>query len=1533
MGWQDDAIVEPAAAPAAKQPWENDAIVAPAAGPRVASGIGEAWQAGYQGSIPGLVDRGKLPDIVLDPHHSTWYEKLTASASHMVNELPEMMAGAAAGAPAGAAVGGAGGALFAGVGALPGAAVGGIVGGGAGAFAIPTAIRESLVQYYEQRDGVSSADFLTRAGIVIKATGKDALIGAATAGAGAGVGKLVAPVLGGAVMAGKIGARTARVGTDVATVGAEVGTLTVAPAALEGRLPEPEDFMNAAILVGGLKGAHATASRLRQVYAETGKRPEQVLADAQKDPTIAAELSAPPAVEPQIFAVLGTPGEVGAQRVMPDGTKQRLLRKEDGTMFWGEHREVIDYTGAKSVEGADALAEPAVFKTAKEAREAGAAVEGGAEAKTPTARDAKAELAAATTALPEGLALKETPSGFEVTNAEGQRVGYLNDNLKRGQAAMIDESANVDMVLVNEDARGQGVGRALYAAFYEKHDGRILPSGKTEQAAWDTWKRNYPEKVDVFVESEAARIRDGASSELVLGNIKDPEIRTRVAEAAQGPAPEEAAKPTGELSLAPMEAAHSPWFAGSKVVTPEGQPQVVFHGTTADIKTFSSEHLGATTAADSAKGGFFFTDHPGVASTYATDFMGRSTHEAKRALDAAKAAGDEVKTAEAQAALDAALASEKKTRVAEGANVVPVYLSLKNPLEIDFAGKPYAEGAITDAIAKAKAEGRDGVIFRSINDDPNERRPSTVYVAFDAKQIKSAIAERSAVSEVPRAYQAEALQNRANDIVPGVKTEEVRTEPFGPVTQVAGEPAKPTEINYNFMHTTEDAKAALARLSKVYEAEIQTQRRGTVTWEQTQVEAGQHIADLLGSTTPFEPRAPGQAAGAAELLARKQMLQGAAEDMAVKARKFLETPEELRTALQTAEYLASIERAAMIQAEFLGARAETGRALNILKETKLTAERAEHIQELISRYGKDPAQLAEMMAALDNPAAALKFAKEAQKSTTWEKLIEAWKAGLVSGPITQVANVAGNTTFMAVRPVVDTVAASIGLVTRAPDRVRMVEPLARVVGNLQGVSDGLRMARVAFMEDAPAGKADQFKQAIPGTAGYVIRTPFRALSAMDAIFRSMAERGEANAIGAREAAREGYNPATREFRERMAEIAQNLTPEQTKLVEDFATRATFQAKPGAKAMWWFKALNETPGSELIVPFKTTPLNVFKEAARISPLAPLVGEWRAALAKGGPEAQRAWAELAVGTGIAALTTAWAVSGNISGNGDPDPNKRRAMMASGWQPYSIKVGDTWYSYQRMAPLGLVIGAAADAADIYQHATPEENGKIAKMVAAMFANAVTNATFLQGVTQLNNVINDPQRYGPAWVRSLAASPIPAVVSQTAQLMDPYQREIGSVTEAIKGRIPGLREGLTPTRDIFGEPVPNPNTIAAVKVSTESDDPVRKEAARLGVGSPEAPKTIELPSGGTKLGKVQLTQEQRDVFGSEAGHMAHDIMTPMVNSPGWQYMPDFAKQKAFKMVFEKANEFGKYKALSSEQRQTEIQRITTDISKKLTQ
>ena len=257
MGWEDDPIIK--AANQGTAPWETDPIVKPAA--RIAESPWEDVLAGTQASSGGLLYRGRLPDIVLDPHHAQWYDKALAGVGSIAGDVPAMAVGGAAGSVAGP------------------------IGTGAGMMAVPTAIRESLIKGYNSGEISSSADFLTRSRImikgladadVLKATAKAAIVGGATMGIGGLAARAVAPAF-----------------STAARLGGEYGTLSVLPAALDGRLPEREDFANAAITIGGMKAAGLVLKGLTRIYERTGIPPEQVAADAQADPKLKEELKEP----------------------------------------------------------------------------------------------------------------------------------------------------------------------------------------------------------------------------------------------------------------------------------------------------------------------------------------------------------------------------------------------------------------------------------------------------------------------------------------------------------------------------------------------------------------------------------------------------------------------------------------------------------------------------------------------------------------------------------------------------------------------------------------------------------------------------------------------------------------------------------------------------------------------------------------------------------------------------------------------------------------------------------------------------------------------------------------------------------------------------------------------------------------------------------------------------------------------------------------------------------------------------------------
>lgn len=1257
------------AIPGGQPTWLAAKLLSSDASPtRQGHGVVDAWRAGWQGSSTALILNERLPDIELDPQHAKWYEKLTSGAGQMAGDLPAMVAGGALAGLAGIETG-------------PGA----VVAAGAGAFAVPTAIRTSLIQAYSKGQVRNASDFLTRASIVVKETAKDAALGGLTSGTGLAAGKFAAPL--------------GRTASRIIAGGSEVTVLTVAPAALEGRLPEPEDFSNAALLMAGMHGAHYVAGKLGTIYAKTGIPPLRVAADAKSNPTILADLTerATLGTEASHKSVQGNPPDTGTAEGVR-GTAE-------------EHPGTPARTG---IPGSDPSLQ-AILRGLSRSEEAG---------------------------LP---------------HVEGAVLGTIE-----GETPSQKHSAGTGAIS----------GQNLTV--------RTFDSG-----------------------------RDGAPHILVTTDT-------------------------------PGESGRPAYVVGS------------IHGNT---------------------------------------FLTGALH-----VEGLKGVGYDL------------------------------FQTLGEYLQENHSEVKQVVG-----LAGGTKENPEGI--------------ARVRNSFDGTQWEGKWAGTPVVSlaagpaprvapEIPRAYQRLATQQAAMDAVPGL-SQEVAKEFFGPAVRVSGEP-EPTQVNYRYINTPDEVNGALKRMSDLNEAAIQKQRRGTVSWDQTQAEAGKLLSEMLGSPEDlFKSREAGTPAGAAEILARKQLVEGAANDMKAKAAALsalgADAPIEARR-MAEAEFLASIERSNLITAEFLGARAEAGRALNILKETKVSADRADQVQKLLTQMGKTPAELAEMMAALEDPAAAMRLARGIEKATTWDMIIEAWKAGLVSGPVTQVANVMGNTSFMAMRPAVDAVAAGFSLFSNAPDRVRSVEPLARVYGDIHGTIDGLKLAKVAFFEDAPGGKAEH-KQAIPGKLGYAIRTPFRALSAMDVMARTMTERGEAYALASRQAVQEGHNPATAEFRTRVAELVNNPDAATQKKITEAGARFTFNSPLGEKGraiQQFIKAWH----LQWAIPFISTPGNIFKEMARLTPAAPIVGEWREAVAKGGPEAAKAWAEVTLGTGLSAVAMSLAVAGHLSGSGDPDPNKRRIQMAAGWQPYSVKINGTWHSYQRFQPVGTLIGLAADMAEVWEHLTPDESDKVPKILATAFANSVTNQTFLQGMATLVDGISQPDQKGPRLVQNLAGSLVPAAISQTAQMMDPYQREISSIREAVQNRIPGARENLAPSRDPFGEPIASPDRmgwISPVTTKDQSTDKVRTEAARLGIGEGKAPKSISLPSGGTGLGTVDLNAQQRDVFGDVAGHLAYNVMSQMVHSPGWDYVPDLVKQKAYQIAFERSHQAGKAAALTDEERQVEIRRIINTVSEKL--
>ncbi|MDP9412809.1 MAG: hypothetical protein M3Q08_01685 [Pseudomonadota bacterium] len=378
--------------------------------------------------------------------------------------------------------------------------------------------------------------------------------------------------------------------------------------------------------------------------------------------------------------------------------------------------------------------------------------------------------------------------------------------------------------------------------------------------------------------------------------------------------------------------------------------------------------------------------------------------------------------------------------------------------------------------------------------------------------------------------------------------------------------------------------------------------------------------------------------------------------------------------------------------------------------------------------------------------------------------------------------------------------------------------------------------------------------------------------------------------------------------QRYADLRANPDEEIRAYADQQATYLTFQSPLGKAGRGIQSAVNEFPIAKLIVPFVRTPINLLKFAGERSLFAPLLKEFRDAYRAGGNARNEAVAKMTMGSGLSALAVSAALDGKISGGGPSDPRERAALMNSGWQPYSVRVGDQWIAYQRFEPIGLLIGAAADFAEVGTNAAAKEADELALGIATAVAKNITSKTWLSGLSDFFEVLTDPERYGANYIERMAGSmAVPAVVAHAAGSTDPHLREVNSALDAIKNRVPGLSHDLTARRNVWGEEVKRGsgagqgaagsayNFVSPVYTAKVDRSPLMQEVARLRAPLPMPQRSIT--AGGVKR---KLTPEQYSYYVQLAGKPARSFLDGFIQTQEWRSMPDEDRKEYLKETLE---------------------------------
>lgn len=532
-----------------------------------------------------------------------------------------------------------------------------------------------------------------------------------------------------------------------------------------------------------------------------------------------------------------------------------------------------------------------------------------------------------------------------------------------------------------------------------------------------------------------------------------------------------------------------------------------------------------------------------------------------------------------------------------------------------------------------------------------------------------------------------------------------------------------------------------------------------------------------------------------------------------------------------------------------------------------------------------PGQLAQMVVDLPSEEAMMAFAKAALKPTWGDMFYEIWVNGLLSGPITHSTNIISNAATLLWNIPERQVASLL-----KPGSVRPGEAAAMVGGVLESVGDAWRLAWKAFKEDAPqfgASKLENMpRKAITADAleltgsvgaavdflGNAIRLPGRFLMAGDDFFKAIAFRAELRALAKRQAFREvnELGLTGKEAARKAKEIEHKILTDPPETIkqdaQEFAAYTTFTRELGTAGSAVQMAVQNVPFGRVVLPFIRTPANIFKFAGERTPLALASKAVRDELAAGGERQALALAKIGLGSMTMAFMASLAANGLITGGGPKDKVLRKQLELEGWQPYSFKVGNEYVSFARIEPLGSLIGMAADAADLMGQLGQKDSAELASALTVAISRNVANKTFVKGLAGTLNAVTSQDVHV---VKSFLEKELPTLmpyssaIGQTAKVVDPVMRDVQSILDAFKAKVPGFSDELPPQRNLYGDKVllqggMGPDLFSPLYVREIKDDPVAHELNRLAY-------PFAMPS--RHIDGIQLTPKLYDRYAELSG------------------------------------------------------------------
>jgi hypothetical protein len=579
-----------------------------------------------------------------------------------------------------------------------------------------------------------------------------------------------------------------------------------------------------------------------------------------------------------------------------------------------------------------------------------------------------------------------------------------------------------------------------------------------------------------------------------------------------------------------------------------------------------------------------------------------------------------------------------------------------------------------------------------------------------------------------------------------------------------------------------------------------------------------------------------------------------------------------------------------------------------------------------------------------------------------------YRANLLSIP-SEFANVSGNSIVMGVelgdRAISAGVDYLLSKLKRTGRRERYVgEVAAEAGGMIQALPSALaQFARERLVNVYKRAWKGEGRPIRPGTPfehqvspfesklGRLLGTPLDALSIADDAFQSINSAGALAGRSYRLAAQRlgkarGLDVASEAQRIAADALANpEKYPDLIASVRDASQRRVFRETPWKLVQDIQRLARNHQWLNIIVPFVRTPGNITRYAIRHSPLGFLQPEvWKAySDFKADRISQGDLADVVApritGTLITAAVAGLYEAGLITGAGPSNPNERKALLRTGWQPYSFRVPlsdgtHIFVPYSRFDPIAQVIGSVADAAEL-------ENAKDANdaltRIAGSVASNLSNRLFLRGLMDFGNALSDPKASLGNWFSNVAQSVVPGTVDKLAFAFDPTYRETRPYNRGIVGlperalrtmvsQVPGVSSVLPSRYGPTGEPAMRPGAGAGllgavarfvspvIPTFEKPEAKLEAEMARVGYAPGETRQYLQIQGV-----RIPLRKDELDVV-RLADEAAARELRHVITTGRWDVLPDTieeggsqSKEALIKKVYSKYRDSARQRLLRS--------------------